>query len=627
MKAAIYVRISTTRQHVDRQYAELELYAKSKDYVIVDGYEDQISGFRDEDERSELQRLKIDALTDKFDVILFSELSRLSRKTSSILELINYFRDECGKNLYFQKQNLYVTKDKSDLGSELQLNILATIGSYEIELAAERQMGGKIQKVKKRVWTHGCRPYGFNLNKDKTLCINEEEANLIREIYGLYLNGYTSTQVAHLLNDRGVTPPAIATDKPKQNKISAWHPHTVIEIIRARRNIGEFSAVFHVPDPKNKEEIRKRVNRKVAEKIEYTDESLMIIDKTTYDLAVANIKKRVQNKATAKKNISLLKQVLKCGHCGANFFYKRDGKKHELKYSCHNLRYSFKISTRKCKDGLGICAKRLDGLIVAMAKSKLLNQKHLFDDKETRINENNEKITNNENMIQAFRNVIKNVNIEFNNYIKLAYKHKVQNSLIDEESDKREKEIKKLEADIIILQNQNKSFVQQNKLLNKRKILTEDMMNLSALELKELFEEYIEEVLVYNSKTWVIINIKYKFGGDEFGLIRKNPKANRNMHYSKIVRELLPKDDYDFLSENNLLEIGNDIYYYGFYDNLEKQLIYNKDDEMFTLANKQYSINEFAELIYPKNMSNLHMYEYFSFDKLLHLTKSEKTGG
>jgi len=621
MKAAIYVRISTTRQHTDRQYAELELYAKSKDYTIVDTYEDQVSGFKDEDERSELLRLKNDALTDKFDIILFSELSRLSRKTSTILELINYFRNDCGKNLYFQKQNLCVTKDKSDLGSELQLNILATIGSYEIELAAERQMGGKIQKVKKGVWTHGCRPYGFNLNKDKTLCINEEEANLIREIYSLYLNGYTSTQVAHLLNDRGVTPPAIATDKPKQNKISAWHPHTVIEIIRAKRNIGEFSAVFHVPDPKNKEEIRKRLNRKVAEKIENTDESLMIIDKITYDLAVANIKKRVQNKTTAKKNISLLKQVLKCGHCGANFFYKRDGKEHELKYSCHNLRYSFKISTRKCKDGLGIYAKRLDGLVVAMAKSKLLNQKHLFDDKATRINENNEKIANNEGMIQAFQNAMKNLNSEFNDYIADAFRYKIPQSLRDEKFEKKEKKLKKLEADITTLHNQNKSLVQQNKLLNKRKILTEDMMDLSAMELKELFEEYIEEVLLYNSKTWVIANIKYKFGGDEFGLIRKNPKANRNMHYSKLIKGLLPECDYNFLAENNLLEIGNDVYYYGFFDNLKKQLVYDKDKEVFVLKDKQYSINEFAELIYPKAMSELHTYEYFNFDKLLHFAE------
>ena len=99
----------------------------------------------------------------------------------------------------------------------MQLNILVTIGTYEIELAAERQIGGKITKVKKGIWTHGGRPYSYNRNKDKSLSINEEEANTIREVYNLYLNGYRSVQIAHLLNSRGVNSPAsIKANKRKE---------------------------------------------------------------------------------------------------------------------------------------------------------------------------------------------------------------------------------------------------------------------------------------------------------------------------------------------------------------------------------------------------------------------------
>ena len=109
MKAAIYIRVSTKQQNTDRQFAELETYANLKGYNIVETYEDKISGFKDEDERFSLIRLKEDALDNKFDIILFSELSRLSRKTATILELIEYFR-KCGKELYFQKQNIYLSK-------------------------------------------------------------------------------------------------------------------------------------------------------------------------------------------------------------------------------------------------------------------------------------------------------------------------------------------------------------------------------------------------------------------------------------------------------------------------------------------------------------------------------------
>ena len=70
MKAAIYIRISTKKQNTDRQYEELKSYANSMGYTIVESYEDQISGFKDEEERHDLNRLKEDAKTEKFDIIL-----------------------------------------------------------------------------------------------------------------------------------------------------------------------------------------------------------------------------------------------------------------------------------------------------------------------------------------------------------------------------------------------------------------------------------------------------------------------------------------------------------------------------------------------------------------------------
>lgn len=58
------------------------------------------------------------------------------------------------------------------------------------------------------------------------------------------------------------------------------------------------------------------------------------------------IDKNIKNKDTAKKNISLLKGLLTCGHCGSNFFYKKSGRDKDFSYVCYGSRYSFSIGKR-----------------------------------------------------------------------------------------------------------------------------------------------------------------------------------------------------------------------------------------------------------------------------------------
>ncbi|MBU2535417.1 MAG: recombinase family protein [Chloroflexi bacterium] len=93
MKAALYLRVSTTEQNVDNQLPALEAYAESRGWQIVETYRENESAWRAGHQR-ELARLLADIRGGKrkYDVLLIWALDRLSRQgIGPLLQLINSF--------------------------------------------------------------------------------------------------------------------------------------------------------------------------------------------------------------------------------------------------------------------------------------------------------------------------------------------------------------------------------------------------------------------------------------------------------------------------------------------------------------------------------------------------------
>ena len=93
MKAALYLRVSTTEQNVDNQLPALEAYAESRGWEIVETYRENESAWRAGHQR-ELARLLADIRGGKrkYDVLLIWALDRLSRQgIGPLLQLINSF--------------------------------------------------------------------------------------------------------------------------------------------------------------------------------------------------------------------------------------------------------------------------------------------------------------------------------------------------------------------------------------------------------------------------------------------------------------------------------------------------------------------------------------------------------
>ena len=94
MKAALYLRVSTTEQNVDNQLPALEAYADSRGWQIVEVYQENESAWKSGHQK-ELARLlaEIRRGTRKYDVLLIWALDRLSRGgAAAILNLVDTFK-------------------------------------------------------------------------------------------------------------------------------------------------------------------------------------------------------------------------------------------------------------------------------------------------------------------------------------------------------------------------------------------------------------------------------------------------------------------------------------------------------------------------------------------------------
>lgn len=158
MKAALYLRVSTTEQSTDNQLKALEAWAKQRGFEVVAVYSEKDSAWRN-GHQAELKRLVADARLHKFDLVLVWALDRLSREGSAaVLNIINTLGTYRVKVLSYQES---WTEAPGELG-ELLFAIAGWGARMESQRRSERTKAGLARAVKNGK-TLG-RPYG---SKDK----------------------------------------------------------------------------------------------------------------------------------------------------------------------------------------------------------------------------------------------------------------------------------------------------------------------------------------------------------------------------------------------------------------------------------------------------------------------------
>ena len=206
LRCAVYTRKSTEDgldqefNSLDAQYEACTAYALSQrheGWVLVDGRFDD-GGFSGGNmQRPGLKRLLAEVAAGRVDVILVYKIDRLTRSLADFAKIVEV-RDKAGASFVSITQTFNTT---TSMG-RLTLNMLLSFAQFEREVTGERIRDKIAASKRKGLWMGGPVPLGYRVESRK-LVIDENEAQLVRQIYSRYLDVGSVVELAEELNAQG----------------------------------------------------------------------------------------------------------------------------------------------------------------------------------------------------------------------------------------------------------------------------------------------------------------------------------------------------------------------------------------------------------------------------------------
>ena len=309
-RVAAYARVSTDSEEQLSSYeAQVEFYTRcikgNPGWEFVDVYTDEgISGTNIR-KREGFNRMISDALSGKIDLILTKSISRFARNTVDTLTTVRTLKDH-KVEVYFEKENIYTLDTKG----EVMLTIMGSLAQEESRSISENVTWGKRRSMEEGKFSLAYKHFlGYEKGEDGLPRIVEHEAEIIREIYQLFLGGSTVRSIADHLTAKGIPTPA---GKKK------WSVSTIMSILQNEKYKGDallqktYTADF----------LTKKVKKNCGEVPQYYIENShpAIIDAETFDLVQKEIERRKPHRHQLHRSSPLNAKII-CGECGG--FYGR----------------------------------------------------------------------------------------------------------------------------------------------------------------------------------------------------------------------------------------------------------------------------------------------------------------
>lgn len=294
-KVALYIRVSTDSQYeegysVEAQQEKLEAYCKIKNFANYECYID--GGWSGSNiDRPEMKRMITDITQGRISAVVVYKLDRLSRSQKDTVFLLEDVFNPNNCDFISLNENFDTT---SPYGKAM-IGILSVFAQLERENIRERTRMGMHERVKSGLWMGGDGiPFGYDYDKKLGILVPNEHAEDVREIFDLYIQGYSTTRLAKMFD--------VASDR---------HITQILDRITYLGKILYNGEVFE-----GKHEA--------------------IIDVQTFEKA--QIERRKRSTKNVITSSYLLTGLLYCGRCGAKMRYQKWGKK--LKIYCYSQQTS-----------------------------------------------------------------------------------------------------------------------------------------------------------------------------------------------------------------------------------------------------------------------------------------------
>ncbi len=203
-RVAAYARVST-KNELQESSLDLQVkhYAKeiifNPDYIFAGIYYDHGKSGTSMIKRDGLQALLKKIHAGQVDLVLVKSLSRFARNTLDALKVLQETR-KLGVEFFFEKENI------SSLDTSIDMILTMIAGMAEAE---SQQMSSNIrwgsQSRAKNGQVKAFKTFGYVLDKDKKYAINELEAEAVRTIYQMKLDGKSNKEMLDYLNSNNFT--------------------------------------------------------------------------------------------------------------------------------------------------------------------------------------------------------------------------------------------------------------------------------------------------------------------------------------------------------------------------------------------------------------------------------------
>lgn len=367
LRVAPYCRVSTDSEEQLTSYTMqkrvyTEMIMSKPEWQLVDIYADEgISGTR-ADKRDEFQRMIRDCRHGKIDYIITKSVSRFARNTAECIEFVRQLK-LMGIGVIFEEQNI----DTLKCDSELLMTIHAGFAQAESE-----SMSRNITWSYRKRFENGdvvfnfSKLLGYRKGADGRPEIIPEEAEIVRNIFDMFLSGMTLREIADQLKAEGIL--------TKSGK-TTWSIASIQNILKNEKYCGDAITQKTVTiDCISK---TRKKNTGEAPMYYIRDNHPAIIDRKTFNKAQTEMARRTSKRSPSDKSSVTgqgrhsryaLSDVMHCGECGTK--YRRTiwcvkGEKVPVWRCCNRLDYGKQF----CKESPTIKESDLHAAIVrAMSK-------------------------------------------------------------------------------------------------------------------------------------------------------------------------------------------------------------------------------------------------------------------
>ncbi len=494
MKVWLYYRLSRDEDaelnSLNNQRNILVEYANANNHEIVgESFDDNVSGMHFN--REGISKIYEQVENKAIDAIIVKDLSRLGRHRTQTAMFIDYLREH-------DVRVLSVTEniDTSNEDDDLMIGFKGIFNDMYARDISKKIRAGYKQKQKNGIVITV--PLGYFKDKNTNeILIVEEEAEIVRKIFDLYLSGYGLKAIAKKLNDEGIKSPQYYQNKMYNKKLPSnkpeitgrylWVNTTVKRILQNEFYIG--TVTCHKTYTSKINHIRKALPEE--EQFKHENFAPAIISKEKWEQVQFLLSSKRNNvRASSGNPCHRYTGLIDCGDCGCTFVCKKrkwKDKPERIEYNCNGYhRYGKEHCTAHRID-----EEYLDKLIynelMSIKDETLANYKSIESDVK--------KWMSNKNSVN---NKLKHLNTSLEQR-KSDQKEILLERIRDREhADIYTEMLEKCESDIQKLEDEIKSIQDYNSTIKKRKAEMKDSV--------EIIEEIIKEGAISDANLRLLVD-------------------------------------------------------------------------------------------------------------------------